>query len=167
MNSGALEYLLPDGIGRLQLCEAAISHLRRYRQSRPWHREAGGQLFATVTAELIYIVEATGPRRGDRRSLFGFEPNRATEQSEIKEHYAKGLHFVGDWHSHRQHRPRPSDTDIRSMSEMVRRSEHDLAGFVLVVVGTAEVPEGLHVSFHTRHGWHELSPTPCTRASSR
>lgn len=156
MKHVSLEYLLPDGVGRLRFGETALAQYRRYRQSRPWHREAGGQLFATITDTLIDVVEATGPRPGDRRSFFGFEPNRVAEQWEIAERYAHGLHFVGDWHSHRQREPYPSTTDLESMGDTVRNSEHSLKGFVLVVVGTAKPPDGLHVSFHTRSGWQQL-----------
>lgn len=158
MKHASLEYCLPDGIGRLRFSEDALAHFHRYRQMRPWHREAGGQLFATVTDTLIDIVEATGPRSSDRRSFFGFEPDRTAEQREITERYARGLHFIGDWHSHRQRKPLPSNTDIESMNDTVRQSQHSLKGFVLVVVGTSRPPDGLHVSFHTREGCRQLLP---------
>jgi hypothetical protein len=68
------------------------------------------------------------------------------------------LHFVGDWHSHRQRYPSPSTTDIESMADMVKRSDHSLVGFILVVVGTAKFPAGLHVSVHTGREAHVLTP---------
>src|SRR5712664_740639 len=119
--------------------------------SSPWMRgaphsrlarlsEAGGQLFATVSEGLIDVIEATGPRPTDQRSVFGYVPDRDAERLEIKERFAAGLHFVGDWHSHRQRHPYPSTTDIESMGDMVQRSDHSLAGFVLIVVDTAKFP---------------------------
>jgi integrative and conjugative element protein (TIGR02256 family) len=160
MTDDAIEYLLPDDRGRLRFSPAVLAHLRRYRQSRPWHCEAGGQLFANVSDNLIEVVEATGPRPTDRRSIFGYKPDRDAERLEIKERYARGLHFVGDWHTHRQRFPLLSSTDIESIGETVRLSDHNLTGFVLVVVGTARFPAGLHVSFHGSSTHQELTPIP-------
>lgn len=102
------------------------------------------------------VVEATGPRPTDRRSLYNYEPDRNAEKVEINDRFAQGLHFVGDWHTHRQRRPIPSSTDERNIAELVRFSSHDLAGFILVIVGQAWFPEGLHVSFHSPGGGEEL-----------
>ena len=76
---------------------------------------------------------------------------------EITEQYARNHHFVGDWHSHRQRKPHPSDTDLLSMQELVRESTHGLAGFFLVIVGLGSVPDCLHVSLHTKSASHELT----------
>jgi hypothetical protein len=40
----------------------------------------------------------------------------------------------------------PSKRDIESMHELVEHSEHSLNGSILVIVGTASLPEGLYVS---------------------
>lgn len=158
MTNGSIEFLLPRERGRLRFSPAALAHLRRYRQSRLWHREAGGQLFANVSDNLIEVVEAAGPRPTDHRTIFGYKPDRNAEQLEIKERYARDLHFVGDWHTHRQRVPCPSSTDIESISDTAKLSDHNLAGFVLVVVGTAKFPAGLHVSFHGASAYQVLEP---------
>lgn len=157
MSADALEYELP-GDCVLRFAPSVLERFRRYRQSRPWRQEAGGQLFATMTADVIEIVEATGPRASDRRSLFGYIPDRAAERAEIKAQYARGLHFIGDWHTHRQTVPEPSWTDLHSMQDTFKRSDHDAPGFVLVVIGTEPFPKGLHVSYHQAGGWEALKP---------
>jgi integrative and conjugative element protein (TIGR02256 family) len=159
MIGGSLEYLLPGEHRILRFAPPVVARFRMHRQSRPWRFEAGGQLFATMTDTLIDVVEATGPRPTDKRSLFGYIPDRDAERAEIKERYARGLHFVGDWHTHRQRWPNPSGRDTESMRDMFSRSEHSLSGFVLVVVGTAQFPAGLHVSFHQSRDWHQLQPS--------
>jgi integrative and conjugative element protein (TIGR02256 family) len=157
MSDDALEYELPGG-RILRFAPSVLERFRRYRQSRPWRKEAGGQLFASLAHSVIEIVEATGPRASDRRSLFGYIPDRAAEQAEIKARYARGLHFIGDWHTHRQTLPEPSWTDLHSMQDTYKRSDHDAPGFALVVVGTAPFPDGLHVSYHQAGGWDALKP---------
>ena len=79
-------------------------------------------------------------------SRFSFRPNRAAEQREIDNRHKKGLHFVGDWHTHPEDIPQPSHLDISSMQETVAKSIHSLNGFLMVIVGTKEFPDALSVS---------------------
>jgi len=94
------------------------------------------------------IEEATGPRLTDRRSRNSYQPDTRSEQREIVDRHRKGLHFVGDWHTHPVPRPSPSDMDLASIADCVKRSTHDLGGFILLIIGTASFPEGLNCSVH-------------------
>ena len=146
----ALRYVLPAGAGLLEFAPSVLMHFEAHKQLKCFAREAGGQLFATFDdPSVVRIVEVTGPRSTDRRRVFNYVPDRQAEREEIKERYARGLHFVGDWHTHKQRIPSPSATDQHSIRETVRCSNHDLAGFVLVVVGQEAFPDGLHGSFHS------------------
>lgn len=139
---------LPDGTA-VKIEAHVLEHLALHRQTSCLKKEAGGQLFARIRPREWTIVRATGPRKSDWRSRFGYHPNRKAEREEIERLFADGLHFVGDWHTHPQKIPRPSGTDTRSMDETVALSGHDLPGFLLLIVGTAPFPQGLWVSFHT------------------
>lgn len=77
-----------------------------------------------------------------------YVPDREAERREIAECFDQELHFVGDWHTHPERHPIPSFVDDRSMAECVRKSDHLLNGFLLVIVGTALPPDGWHVSVH-------------------
>lgn len=125
-----------------------LRHFDQHRQKRFWQREAGGQLFARFDGDTIWIVEATGPNTGDKRGRTFFEPSRSVQQSEIISQHGRGLHFIGDWHTHAERRPRPSPLDLASMKECFARSTHDLNAFVLIIVGLAVGIEGMHVSLH-------------------
>ncbi|HEY0684835.1 MAG TPA: Mov34/MPN/PAD-1 family protein [Steroidobacter sp.] len=145
----------------MELSIDVLKHLAAHKQTRWWDREAGGQLFAILDQpSLVRIVDISGPRPTDRRSRNNYEPDRAAEKREIKERYAIGRHFVGDWHTHRQCVPHPSGTDEHSIQELVRNSSHDLAGFFLVIVGQAEFPNGLYLAFHGVLGKAVLAPEP-------
>lgn len=145
-----LDYVLPDDIGTVRLLPLVLSHLNANKQRNWWTREAGGQLFATFPGSFIEVSDVTGPRPTDRRSRYNYGPDQDAEQREIRERFDRGLHFVGDWHSHPQRFPRPSNIDLCSIQTSVEQSVHDLAGFLLVIVGRAGFPKGLHVSFHSR-----------------
>lgn len=134
--------------------------MSRHRQTACWKREAGGQLFARVNGDEWLVEEATGPRRGDIRSRFGFRPNRLAEQREIDERFSLGLHYVGDWHTHPEPIPKPSPTDISSMEEMVEASNHELIGFLMLIIGTELGSNGVWTSVHYAKGrWQQLTST--------
>ncbi|ABS61940.1 hypothetical protein Plav_0317 [Parvibaculum lavamentivorans DS-1] len=153
-----LAFELPNNLGRLEIETTALKHMWRHRQTNLLKREAGGQLFAAIDADAVCIVEATGPRPTDKRGRYHYHPDRTAEKREIEDRYAAGLHFVGDWHTHPQGMPSPSDTDLSNFQDMVTRSEHSLPGFILIVVGKQRFPSGLHVTFVTATGFYELTP---------
>lgn len=140
-----LSYSLGDSGEVLHLSEVALRHMIGYVQTERSDAEAGGQLFASIIKKEITIVQATGPSIEDQRSRFGFKPSRKKEQRDILKLHAEGLDFVGDWHTHPQDIPRPSKQDIASIKDVFRKSDHELEGIVLVILGRNEPPEGLYV----------------------
>lgn len=143
-----IEYAIGTSEQSLVFTDPVVDHFRRHRQLRWCQREAGGQLFARFDGTRILVEEASGPRRTDRRTRTSYVPDRRAEQVEILDRYARALHYVGDWHTHPEQHPYPSRPDARSIADSVAKSTHQLNGFVLVVVGKAEPPSGLHVSVH-------------------
>jgi len=73
--------------------------------------------------------------------------------------HARGLHYVGDWHTHPEQVACPSGTDRFTMTDCVAKSDHELRGFLLVVVGTERIPIGTHVSLVSAHRATVLHPT--------
>ena len=132
----------------LLLADHVLDYLSRYRQTRKSLSEAGA-VFATITGTEILVSDITGPRKSDKRFRFLYIPDRNLEQEEINNRFASGLHYVGDWHTHPEPAAKPSRQDLQSMCECVRRSTHQLNAFLLVIVGSAIGPQGLHVSLHT------------------
>ena len=136
-----------------------LDHFARNRQLQPSSAEAGGQLFATFDGGIALIELATGPRLTDHRSRYGFRPDRRAEQLEIKTMFKRGLHYVGDWHTHPAQIPYPSSEDLQNIRSAVNNSVHELKGFLLVVVGNAPFPLGLAVRFDTGNGMVLLQAT--------
>jgi integrative and conjugative element protein (TIGR02256 family) len=139
------------------LANSVVAHLRRHRQRWWYQKEAGGQLFARLEGDRIQVVDATGPRRTDRRTRTGYHPDRRAEQDEIAERHPKGLHFVGDWHTHPDTKPQPSGRDLASMAECFAKSAHGLNGFLLLIVGTVDLPCGIHASLHDGKAYYVLT----------
>lgn len=134
-----------------------LEHFARHRQLRFWHKEAGGQLFARIDGQHIFLCEATGPRPNDRRGRTFYEPDRRSEQAEIDAMFARGLHYIGDWHSHPERSPSPSARDNLTMASRVRLSRHSLGGFIFVIVGQFSPPDGMAVVVHDGTRVHVLA----------
>jgi integrative and conjugative element protein (TIGR02256 family) len=128
---------------------AVVQHLLKSRQLRTRDPEVGGQLFGTFEKHRVRISLATGPRKGDRRSRFSFLPDRGRENIEIKQCFAHGLHYIGDWHTHPEHDPSPSSTDLASMADCFRKSKHQLSHFIMLIVGEDDTPERWWLSAHS------------------
>lgn len=78
---------------RLSFDDAVLAHFDRHRQTRFWHREAGGLLFAHLAFPTIKVCAITGPRGTDRRSRYSYWPDERAEQREIDEMFSRGLHL--------------------------------------------------------------------------
>ena len=142
---------------KLHFTDPVLRHFDRHRQIRFWHREAGGLLFTRFELPTILVEEATGPRQTDIRSRCSYSPDTEAEQLEIEERFSRGLYFIGCWHTHPEPVPTPSDFDVRNTSECVRLSRHALNGFVMAIVGQAEIPRSLYVSVCDRAAVHRLT----------
>ncbi len=90
----------------------------------------------------------TDARPTDRRGRTHYTSDLQAEYEEIRERFARRLHYVGDWHTHPENVPTPSPVDRSTISDCSRRSIHKLAGFLLIVVGNGSFPECLHISLH-------------------
>lgn len=153
---GVILYPIGESGQILLLADSVLAHFERYRQASPGSREAGGQLFARFDHLEIHLEHATGPRPTDYRSVTSFYPNRFVERREIRKYYKSGFHYVGDWHTHSELSPTPSHMDIASFQDMFSKSRHNLASFIMVIVGTAPLPAGLFVALCDDKGIHRL-----------
>lgn len=134
-----------------------LAALAQHRQRAPLSRENGGQLFARFEQDRIFVETATTTRGRSRRLRFGFWPDRDAERADIQALFKDGLHYVGDWHSHPESRPRPSQPDESKMREIFDQSKHELLSMLLVIVGQDEFPAGLFVGAVAAGGVTELA----------
>lgn len=143
-----IELIIGNSGQVLVLDKPTLRRMHRYRQVSRNALEAGGQLFARFEHGRVFVSEATGPRRRDVRTRTSYVPDRVSEQREIDARHKKGLHYVGDWHTHPEREPQPSGRDFESIKDCFLKSRHHLNAFVFVVVGTSDDLNGMHVSLH-------------------
>ena len=154
---GVISYSIGHSSQIIVLTDPVLAHFDRHRQMKVGNPEAGGQLFARFDGDIIWIERATGPRSSDHRGPAVFIPNRIAERREIRRGFKDGFHYVGDWHTHPEPAPSPSQIDIQSFREMYRKSRHGLASFLMVIVGTSPDENGLYVALCNEHMPRRLS----------
>lgn len=151
--------MVPDGPAII-LSDDVIATMMKHRQLNSKDKEAGGQLFARFEGKDTFIIEATEPKSSDTRKRYWFEPNRWLQRSEIRAKHLEGMHFVGDWHTHPQPIPAPSQDDHDSIVECFQKSRHELKAFLMIIVGTSEPFDGIKVWVVDKQGIKELFHRP-------
>lgn len=139
----SLEIFSP--IGTIHFSDNVIDLFNRHKQRWAWSPEGGGQLFCQFVGNVINVVEGTEPGRVDKCSRYSFWPSRRKEQREINDYYSRGLHYIGDWHTHPQNIPSPSPEDANKLKDIFRNSQHQLKYMLLVVVGRNDIPTGIWI----------------------
>lgn len=147
-SAAMLTYEIGTSGQSLRFTDAVLDHFDAYRQLLPGSREAGGHLFARVEDNLIEIVHASGPELKDLRSTLLFAFRKKAAQRIIDARFAKGEHYVGDWHTHPEDIPSPSGIDQTTMASRFKRSDHGLRSMIFCIVGRIPFPEGLAVLAH-------------------
>jgi integrative and conjugative element protein (TIGR02256 family) len=160
----ALVGILPECSQRVVITERALVHMGRYRQLS-WHsREAGGQLFGTVSSSEVVVFTATGPYRGDQRWRTSYRSNLKAAQWAIDQQAGEGHLYLGEWHTHPEDHPTASDTDFDAMAKLQRASSTRLANLLMVIQGRDLGERGLALHSFGTNGlsrW-QLQSIPAT-----
>ena len=154
-----INYLAAKGEQRIELTDKVLHHIWRYRQHAAHSAEAGGLLFAELSDACIRVVAATGPSILDRRSRYSFESSAWAAKRTISRMHRRGMHYVGEWHTHPEPVPNPSGDDRHSIRSVFLESKHPFAGLLLVIGGTQTYPDGLFVAIANGDGLQRLQPT--------
>ena len=129
-----------DGTLTVELTAKVITLMAQHRQLRFWHRERGGLLFASSIGALdgrVALAEASPPHSRDRSGRTWLELDHQRCIEEIRDCFARGLHFVGYWHTHPERYPRLSSQDAVALRPLVNDPGIDLVRLIMIVVGNS------------------------------
>lgn len=152
----SLVYLVEGTDQRVILRHAVVQHVRRHMQKRVKDPEKGGQLFARISPEEISIERATGPYKEDKSSRFLIVLDRQRQKADILSNFKSGLHYVGDWHTHPEPVPSPSSLDLEVVRDCFTKSRHELYSFLMLIVGSHRLPDGMWLSQHNEQIYRPL-----------
>ena len=113
--------------------------------------ETGGHLFGerNDAARVIWVSEVSGPPLDSKASPNGFVCGieGVAEASRVKSRSSGGsIGFVGMWHTHPKGSPKPSDTDYRSMREIVDSPALSCPRSLLLIIGTTRQQESFRAT---------------------
>ena len=134
-----------------------LTHLNKFRQNYFFKKEAGGQLFGQLDGKTFLVNIATGPRKSDIRSRTQYLPDRNEEQAEIKEYLKNGIFYLGDWHTHPEKKPVPSEIDIETTNDCFQKSTHGMPGFAFIIVGKTTLVRDWYVGVTAKTGTRRLN----------
>lgn len=117
-----------------------ISLLSKYMQGGSMN-EAGGMLFGSLRNNSLYILTATEPSHEDKFHRFSISMNKEKMQKRIDDmHYNHKQHYVGDWHTHPEHKPSPSPQDLLTAKGFLSNQDA-LNYFAMIIVSCISFSE--------------------------
>lgn len=134
---------LPESSQRIVITPQVVDHMATHRQLAWFAREAGGQLFGSISASEVVVSAATGPYRGDQRWWSSYRSNAKAAQSAIDQHAKKGLFYLGEWHTHPEEYPTASAADRDAMTRLRTASETRSSALLMLIQGKADGVSGL------------------------
>lgn len=139
----ALTFQARDG-QLLKLDASVVATLLAYRQRRSSDTEAGGTLLGRwIRGSYDVVADAcTRPTKDDKRTRTSFFRSARPHQDQVDA--AMGASggtcgYIGEWHTHPEGDPTPSNVDTADWSRRLRKDRVDVDYVFFVIVGTAVV----------------------------
>ncbi|HAT4499324.1 TPA: peptidase [Serratia marcescens] len=133
------ELVFTDDRGNhLVIMSEVVKKLYTYRQFHENSTEAGGVLIGERRGDHIVITEISEPGPRDMRSRHQFTRQGEHHQHKVNESFltSNGYHvYLGEWHTHPEDYPRPSNLDLHSWRTKLQASEP----MVMLIVGRSDV----------------------------
>lgn len=129
-----------------------ITHVQHFRQCLPFALEAGGQLFGSVSSDVVNVEAVTGPYPSDERSRYRYRSEPQAAQSAIVQQAKQGLLYLGEWHTHAEDYPNASDLDVDAMRRLIVNSRLNSSALLMLIVGRRKSVRGLALFTTTTDG---------------
>lgn len=130
----------------LIISDNVINKINKYRQLENMY-EAGGILLGKVKLDYseYEIVDISEPCSKDKRSKYGFIRNKENAQKIINEAFEKSngvIQYMGEWHTHPELNPIPSNTDKKLLDECFKNKNIPRKIFMLILGNKGELYVG-------------------------
>lgn len=128
----------------LKIDISALQKMNSFIQLRNSDNEAGGVLlgrFIKDTADAV-VDKVTVPQSADQRSPTRFYRHQQGHQALIEQHWHESegtCNYLGEWHTHPEDHPRPSNIDLRNWRKLIRETEQTFNGLFFVIIGRKAV----------------------------
>lgn len=124
----------------IEIKKSSIAVFSKYIQTAD-KKEAGGVLVGKrLLNNTIVVTFASEPGNLDRRSKFRFRKNPVHHKQFVDEHLNRSdrfVGFIGEWHSHPEPVPTPSQIDYKSWKKII--TDNCDTSLLFVIVGTVKI----------------------------
>lgn len=130
--------------GKLKLSSKVIQLMSSNVQRLAFQPESGGILLGRFISDTndIVVDEITVPMRLDWSSRTGFRRSANPHQRILNELWlssAGTCNYLGEWHTHPQPIPIPSNRDLISWEKQIKQLSPDYKSLFFVIAGTKQI----------------------------
>jgi len=137
---------------RILLRPPVVTYVQHYRQTCMFASEAGGQIFGTISSDVVSVEIATGPYSSDERSRYRYRSNAHAAQEAIEHQAQNGLLYLGEWHTHAEDHPTASSLDVDAMKRLIANSRLNSSALLMLIVGLKKSAKGMALFTATSTG---------------
>lgn len=122
------------GARLVTLPDVVTQRIQKFTEPPEADREAGGILLGSYRGPHIEVLQCTTPMRKDSRTRFDFvrrDPGHHRAADAAWRSSGGTINFVGEWHTHPEDHPRPSNIDRNTWAELMRKRQHDALIFLI------------------------------------
>lgn len=132
----------------IHLCDQVMSIFKKYIQNDVDKSEAGGIITGKVYENLIEILNCSEPSLLDERSRYNFKRSFKSAQIYINEKFVESRGeeiYLGEWHTHPEDIPSPSNTDINSFNKTLTNNILNSNVHFMIIVGIKAIYLGIYI----------------------
>lgn len=120
----------------------------KIRENNPtnYKTEQGGIILGQVFENYLILTDLTLPSPNDKSSISSFFRHKDYAQEKITTEWnnSKGtINYIGEWHTHFENNPIPSNTDKKMIKEMVNTTIMEINFLLLLIIGIDHVFLGM------------------------
>lgn len=130
--------------GAFELSKQVLTILSDHRQVSAMANEAGGLLLGRMIegSRDVVVDELTVPDVNDRRGRFFFFRHQTSAQRKVTAAWnesGKTRNYLGEWHTHPEDIPSPSNQDLKDWFRIVQKSSYEQESLFFVIAGQIEI----------------------------
>ena len=113
--------------------------IKKYSQNISLGTEMGGILIGCYRGKHADVSSVTHPQNNDRKLKYGFHRRIDGHQEIARKKWNRSkrvLTYLGEWHTHPESVPIPSQTDLKSWKNLVRVCKRDM---IFIIGGTQKI----------------------------
>lgn len=132
------DIIIDSQLCSIVICGNVLNKMSKYIQWKGQDPESGGILTGEVHEKKIVIIDCSEPNGDDKQSRYNFLRSKKGAQFFLNDKFSKSKGrevYLGEWHTHPENLPTPSNIDIVNFQESVKVSFINSENLLMIIVG--------------------------------